>query len=258
MGMVTINLLTDSRVLLNFKTVWTRLTTRRAEAPTQWQKNITMMSNQLVRPASSSIEAINTYLNVIRSKGANEADIHERNVFFSRLNIHLDALPKSNRAFREALRIVLDASNRNEWTFYLTISREYLPFWINDIKNIAALTKDHVFNLNISRCVAQLIDIDRLRDQVLSTNFSLVEKWALNNYAESLRQDFETKESTAVKLTMAKMIIFEIRSLELPQIIAYKMAVDLLIPSFESSKARNLFVDVSNKFLSFYDGRPQD
>lgn len=256
--MVTMSSIADSRMLLNIKAVWSRLSNRRVEKPEQWQNNTTiMMPNLLTRPASSSIVEINRYLKLIKSKGANETDIHERNEFLSRLSIHLDTLPKSNRSFRQALKKVLDDSSRNEWTFYLTVSREYLPFWINDIHAIAVLTKNNSFNLNISRSIPQLINIDRLRDQVLSTSFVLVEKWALNNYAESLRQNLEPKESITIKLIMAKMITFELRSIELPSINAYKMAVDLLIPSFESTKARNLFLEVSSDFFSYYDGHRQ-
>ncbi len=216
---------------------------------------VIIMHNQLKRTESNSLEAISAYLNVIKNKGANGIALRERNEFLSKLNIHLGASPKTNRSFRESLRKILDETSRNEWTFYLTVGREYLPFWINDIKSIAALSKRNGFNLNISRYAVQLIDINTLRDQVLSTSFSIVEKWALNSYAESLRQDLVVKENNPIRLTMAKMIVFKIRSLELSQTYAYKMAVDLIMPSFETAKARILFADVSNSFSPYYDGR---
>ncbi|NOS96520.1 MAG: hypothetical protein HOP26_08880 [Methylotenera sp.] len=126
-------------------------------------------------------------------------------------------MTKNNKSFRLVLKTLLDKSNRNEWTFYLTVSREYLPFWLNDIRSIAVLCQEDGFNLDLPRKVVNMIDIDRLRDRVLSASFSLVGRWAFNNYAQSLRQDLEVTESIAVKLTMAKMIVFQIRSIDLPR-----------------------------------------
>jgi hypothetical protein len=210
---------------------------------------------QPINTENNSLIAINAYLNVIRSKGVNGVALSERNEFLSKFNWYLESSPKTKRAFREALKIMLDNCKRSEWTFYLTISREYLPFWLNDIKSIAALSKENEFNLDISRYSTQLFDINSLRDQVLSTSFSTIERWALNNYAEFLRQDLEMSGNNAIKLIMAKMIVIGIRPLSLSRISAYKMSVDLLIPSFESNKARSLFVDVSINFFPFYDGQ---
>jgi hypothetical protein len=90
---------------------------------------------------------------------------------------------------------------------------------------------------------------------VTKTSFSVAEKWALNNYSAFLKQNLEDLDTITVKLTMARMILFEIRSIELSYIGAYKMAVDLIMPSFENIKVRNMFADVSSHFFTFYDGR---
>lgn len=215
-----------------------------------------MTSPQVQSTVNKDTEAIAAYLKVIKSQGANELELQERGAFLNQLHVHLKTLPKTKQSYRAALKRFLDESDRYEWTFYLTISREYFLFWIDDVKTIAAVSQGNGFSLNIPKRVDQLIDIDRLREQILTTKFSTVEKWPLNNYAEAMRQDRELKETVEIKLMLAKMIVFKLRELDSSQMNAYRMTVNLIMPSFGSQEIRNLFGDVSVEFFPFYDGNP--
>ena len=92
-------------------------------------------------------EAINAYLKLLQSKGASSSLLHKRSVFLDKLSASLGSLALDGGEYRIAIENIMESVPADNWHENLTAAREFYPFWLKDIKAIAALNKNPGFEV---------------------------------------------------------------------------------------------------------------
>ena len=89
--------------------------------------------------ATRENEARDAYFKLLEHKGADNETLMERNKFLQKLIHELVGKPADGLVYREVVETVMEGTEKSEWSFKLSVAREYYPFWIKDIKVIAAM-----------------------------------------------------------------------------------------------------------------------
>jgi hypothetical protein len=139
----------------------------------------------------------------------------------------------------------------------LTIAREYFPFWLNDIKLVAQLSKNAVKDTLPLDWQPRHVELSALWHSVDTEKFDTTDSWALKGYTKALR--FENADQTLIdtRLKLAKILLVRLRDAPSKDNKFYRTTVDATLPLFEVKKNRRLFLVVVREFFHFWAGNPE-
>ena len=203
-------------------------------------------------------EALQAYLKLLQTKGANSLVLEKREVFLQKLNETLSVKILDGTEYREAIEEVMETMPAEGWHECLTAGREYYPFWMKDFKTIANLSRNSAFEIEVSTW--QPITATTLKvlwDSLDSEKFDTSENWPLKAYTQALR--FEGAEQSLVdtRVKLAKLILVRLRDAPEKSRNHYRTAVDLTLPLFNIKQNRRLFLVVVREFYHFWTGNPE-
>ena len=201
-------------------------------------------------------EAINAYLKLLQSKGANSSLLHKRSVFLDKLSASLGNLALDGGEYRIAIENIMESVPADNWHENLTAAREFYPFWLKDIKAIAALNKNPGFEVPPVDWKPDLVSLKALTDSLETEKFDTSETWPLKAYAQALRHEGAEQSLVDTRVKLAKIILIRLRSAPAKSGVMYRTAVDLTLPLFTIKQNRRLFLVVVREFFHFWSGNP--
>src|SRR3990167_1845451 len=93
-------------------------------------------------------EAISAYLKLLQAKGVVSAALHKRALFLDKISSNLAGKALDGIEYRTVIEDVMETIPADDWHENLTAAREFYPFWLKDIKAIAALNINPGFDIN--------------------------------------------------------------------------------------------------------------
>jgi hypothetical protein len=201
-------------------------------------------------------EAINAYLKLLQSKGANHEVLEKRTLFLKQLSLNLAKRDLNGNEYREAIEDLMERVPADDWHMGLTAAREFYPFWIKDIKAIVALNVNPGFDVAPLQWRPLPASLKSLTDSLETEKFDASENWPLKAYSQALRNEGSEQVLVDARVKLAKIILIRLRNAPVKSHKSYRTAVDLTLPLFNIKQNRRLFLVVVREFYHFWTGNP--
>jgi hypothetical protein len=201
-------------------------------------------------------QALEVYIKLLTTKGFGPDTFVPRINFLNKFMPMLAGKEPNGREYRMAIEALMDSVDGADWPESLTISREYYPFWINDMKAVAQLSKNTTADSLPIDWQPKHIELSTLWHSVDTEKFDTTDSWALKGYTKALR--FENAEQTLIdtRVKLAKIMLVRLRDAPDKSNKSYRTTVDATLPLFEVKKNRRLFLVVVREFFHFWAGNP--
>lgn len=206
--------------------------------------------------SNREVLALEAYLKLMQGKGADNANLARRSALLETLFPLLSGNSAENWLYRDAVDESLAGVDRNDWPFYLVLTREYFHFWMGDFKAIAALHAGGGFE--VAPPEPAHID-DKLKEvwkRLDTEKFSMTEKWPLKAYIAALRDEGAEKAVVETRQKLVKLLMVQLREAETKSGKVYRSVVESMLPLFVMQETRYLFLAVVREFFYFWMGDP--
>jgi hypothetical protein len=201
-------------------------------------------------------EAISAYLKLLQNKGAVSGLLHKRSLFLDKLGLALADKVLNGQHYRSAVEGLMESVPADDWHESLTAAREFYPFWVKDIKAIAALNVDPGFAIEPLQWRPDQASLKSLTDSLATEKFDASENWPLKAYIQAMRQEGAEQATIDTRSKLAKILLMRIRNAPNKTHKSYRAAVDLTLPLFTIKQNRRLFLVVVREFYHFWSGNP--
>ncbi|MEZ0233152.1 MAG: hypothetical protein ACAH12_09955 [Methylophilaceae bacterium] len=202
-------------------------------------------------------EALRAYLNLLEKKGADASNLKRREAFLQKLMPDLADKNPDGAIFRDVVEDVIEQIDNSDWAFTLSVAREYYPFWIKDIKAIAAMSSGEAFEVKPIQWQPQDCNLKAIWKLLDKEKFSLVETWALKAYGLALRQEGATQDMVDTRIKLVKLLLVRLRDAPDQSPKVYRVGVDSTVALFLLQDTRRLFLAVVREFYYFWIGDPE-
>jgi hypothetical protein len=202
-------------------------------------------------------QALEVYIKLLTGKGFGPDTFVPRVNFLNKLMPLLGDKELNGREYRNAIETLMDSVEEADWPESLTIAREYYPFWINDLKAVALLSRNTSKDTLPIDWQPAHVTLSALWHTVDQEKFDTTDSWALKGYTKALR--FENADQTLIdtRLKLAKILLVRLRDAPNKDNKFYRTTVDATLPLFEVKKNRRLFLVVVREFFHFWAGNPE-
>jgi hypothetical protein len=201
-------------------------------------------------------EAIDAYFKLVQAKGADNATLKKRVLFLEQLSEHLAEKNVTGQDYREAVEALMETIPPEDWHPSLTTAREYFPFWMHDIKAIAAHNRFPGFDIPPNQWRPATTTLKMLTASLETEKFETSETWPIKAYTQALRHEGAELPLVETRVKLAKMMLLRLRGVPERNHKLYRIAVDLTLPLFSNKASRRLFLVVVREFYHFWIGNP--
>lgn len=201
-------------------------------------------------------EAINAYLKLLQTKGAASGILYKRSLFLDKLCLSLAGKTLDRTEYGQALDVVMKTIPTDDWHENLNTAREFYPFWMKDIKAIAAFNLHYGFDIETVQWKPLATSLKSLTDSLETEKFDASENWPLKAYTQALRYEGAEQSLVDTRVKLAKIILIRLRDAPVKNNKFYRTAVDLTLPLFTIKENRHLFLVVVREFYYFWTGSP--
>jgi len=202
-------------------------------------------------------EAISAYLKLLQAKGATSGILYKRSLFLDQLSENLADKLLNGIEYGKALDIVMSKVAEDDWHTNLNAAREFYPFWVKDIKAIAAFNLHYGFDIDTIQWKPLPASLKSLTDSLETEKFDTSENWPLKAYAQALRDEGADKLVVETRIKFAKIILIRLRDAPIKNHKSYRTAVDMTLPLFQNKDVKYLFLAVVREFYHFWTGNPE-
>ena len=192
--------------------------------------------------------AINAYLKFLQSKGAPSGKLYKHSLFLDKLSPNLAKKALVRTGFSAALNTTIEAISTEDRIENLSIAREFYPFWMQDIKAIAAFNASYGFDVATIQWKPLPSSLNALTKSIDNTQFDETETKSLHTYMLAMLENGAEKSIIDTRAKLAKVILMRMRDAPTKNNKAYRMAVDMILPLFTVSEIRQLFLTVVREF----------
>ncbi len=201
-------------------------------------------------------QALEVYIRLLTAKGFGPETFVTRINFLNRLMPLLVGKEPNGGVYRGVIETLMDSVPTADWPESLVISREYYPFWINDLKAVSNLSKSATVDALPIDWQPVEVALSDLWHNLDAEKFGTTDAWALKAYTKALR--FENADQTLIdtRLKLAKILLVRMRDAPDKNNKIYRTTVDATLPLFEVKKNRRLFLVVVREFFHFWAGNP--
>ncbi len=202
-------------------------------------------------------QALEVYIKLLTAKGCGPYTFVPRIGFLNRLIPLLADKELNGREYRNVIEALMDSVEKEDWPESLVIAREYYPFWINDLKAVALLSKNTAIDSLPIDWQPTHIELSSLWYSVDQEKFGTTDSWALKAYNKALRDGNAEQTLIDTRIKLAKILLVRLRDAPDKNNKAYRTVVDATLPLFEVKKNRRLFLVVVREFFHFWAGNPE-
>lgn len=200
--------------------------------------------------------ALAAYLKLMQGRGADEANLSCRRSLLEQLLPLLGDQPAEGWLYRDAVDEVLPSVAREQWPFFLLLTREYFPFWTDDIKAIAAMSAGGGFGVEPPPLAQTEESLKQVWKRLDTEKFGVTETWPLKAYLAALREEGADKAVAETRQKLVKLLLVQLREVVEKNGKHYRTAVESVLPLFVMKDTRNLFLVVVREFYYFWMGDP--
>ncbi len=200
--------------------------------------------------------ALAAYQKLMRGKGADEDNLARRGELLAPLMTLLEGQPAEGWLYRDSVNEVMPAIERDQWPYFLQLTREYYPFWSDDIKAIAALNASDGFSVEAPRSMQTEESLKQVWKRLDSEKFEVAETWPLKAYMAALREEGADKSVVETRQKLVKLLLLQLRELTEKSGKQYRVAVESVLPLFVMKETRKLYLVVVREFFYFWMGDP--
>lgn len=201
-------------------------------------------------------EALEVYIKLLTNKGFGPETFVPRINFLNKLIPFLAGKDLNGRIYRSAIEQVMDTVEEADWPESLTVAREYFPFWMNDLKAVALLSRVSTVDSLPIDWQPKHIELSELWQTVDAEKFGTTDAWALKAYTKALRDENAEQLLIDTRVKLAKILLVRMREAPDKNNKFYRTTVDATLPLFEVKKNRRLFLVVVREFFHFWAGNP--
>ncbi len=201
-------------------------------------------------------EAIKAYLKLLQTKGAASGILYKRSLFLDKLGVCIADKTLDRTEYGQALDVVMKTIPADDWHENLNTAREFYPFWMKDIKTIAAFNLHYGFDIQSVQWKPLAASLKSLTDSLETEKFDTSENWPLKAYTQALRYEGAERSVVDTRVKLAKIILIRLRDAPVKNNKFYRTAVDLTLPLFTIKENRHLFLVVVREFYYFWNGSP--
>lgn len=201
-------------------------------------------------------EAISAYLKLLQSKGATSKVLYKRSLFLDQLSVSLADKALDNHEYSRAVDAIMESIPADDWHVNLNTAREFYPFWMKDIKAIAAFSLNYGFDVEAIQWKPLATSLKSLTDSLEHEKFDTSENWPLKAYSQAMRFEGAEQSYVDARIKLAKIILLRLRDAPIKNHKSYRTAADLTLPLFKIQEAKKLFLSVVREFYNFWTGNP--
>jgi len=201
-------------------------------------------------------EAADAYLTFLQSKGANSHMLYLRSKFLDSFIKKLSGKMQTRKSFAYALEDTLKKASKDEKSLALSTSREFFPFWMNDIKAIAMFEEYYGFSTNEINWEPKHKTLTALTKELNTLILTEQESQVLNTYLQVIVRLGADQTVVDTRSKLAKIILIRLREAPMTNHAAYRIAVDLTLPLFKTKEIKTLYLDVVREFYYFWKNDP--
>jgi hypothetical protein len=201
-------------------------------------------------------EAVSAYLKLLQSKGASSGVLYKHSLFLDLLTNALAGKQLSSAVYSLTLDTVMKTIPAENWHVNLNTAREFYPFWMKDIKAIAAFNLNYGFDVESIQWKPIATSLKALTDSLELEKFDTTEIWPLKAYTQAMRYEGAEQSLVDTRIKLAKIILIRLRDAPIKNHKSYRTAVDMTLPLFKINEAKQLFILVVREFYNFWTGNP--
>jgi hypothetical protein len=200
--------------------------------------------------------ALTAYLNLLKNKGAATSVITRRKHFLRHLLTALEgdtAPASSNDAYyRRAVDATLVKFPDEQKMEFISMAREFHPFWLGDMKTIARLNAADALSLQHTPVDVSGTLIDMF-ERLDADPWSRQEQTCLKAYLERLQQGGADDAVVDIRERLLLLLLYVIRRAEQTPF-SYRAGVEAMLTLFSKEDTRRVFLDVAREFFYFWNG----
>lgn len=197
--------------------------------------------------------AINAYLKLLQSKGMPAGELYKRSAFLDKFSPNLNQKSLTAADFSKALDdTILDIATKDR-IFTLEIAREFFPFWMQDMKTIAAFNSSYGFDLASIKWKPIPSTLTELTETIEESVFSKDETKTLNSYMRTMLENGADETIVDTRSKLAKLILVKLREAPVKNNKTYRMAIDIILPLFTVNEIKQLFLTVVSEFYMHWN-----
>lgn len=202
-------------------------------------------------------KSADAYLTFLQSKGTSTKMLYLRSHFLDLLIENLNHKSHIREAYAVALKSTIPSLPKADQDQALTISREYFPFWMRDIKAIAEFEKKYGFNVHTSDWDPQPKSLKTLEHAVQTDVYTINEEQVLSRYLEKISKAINDFSIIKERSHLAKVLLMRLRDAPEKNDDFYRTAVDLTLPLYPKKSMKQLYLDVARDFYSAWKNTPE-
>jgi len=201
-------------------------------------------------------KTVSAYIKFLQGKNVSADALAIRTKFIKKLSIFLKG--KSGRdEYGEALQTVLGIEHNIERNQQMNIAREYFPFWMDDIKLIAAMSESYGYDLSATKFKPMPKPLEWTNIEVLnSEKLDERESALLSQYLMGLQKQNLMKDAIDAKMKLVKVVLLRLRDIPIKNNLAYRMAVEVTLPLFNLEDLKQKFLQAVREFFYIWIEKP--
>lgn len=200
-------------------------------------------------------QSAKAYLRFLESKGATTRMLYLRSRFLDSLTINLVEQAQTRQAYAKAVKVTMEMLDNEDKEHALYTSREFFPFWMNDIKGIAKFENAYGFTTEITQWQPDINKLDKISKKPEQETLSAKERDALIIYTEKLSGLGNDQRLIEKRAKLAKVMLICLRDAPSNNHMVYRSAVDMMLPLFNSREVKNTYLEVAREFYHIWKQR---
>lgn len=197
-------------------------------------------------------QSAKAYLRFLESKGTATRTLYLRSRFLDNFTPNLINVEQTRKDYANALSMTMETLSEEDTRYAIHTSREFFPFWMNDIKSIGQFERTYGFATEEPTWAPKVSSLDSLISQIDQHHFSAKERVSLINYNEKLNASGLRDSHIKKRSKLAKIILLCLRDAPNNHHTIYRTAVDIMLPLFKSKKIKQIYLDVAREFFHIW------
>jgi hypothetical protein len=202
--------------------------------------------------------AISAYFKLLEKKGAKSGVLYKRSLFLDKFIPLLDDQPLERSSYSKAIEKVIKTMPADIWHDSLNTAREFYPFWMQDIKAIAAFSRQGGFDIQPLKWQPKPTSLKILTDQLKTAKFDVTETRHLISYTQALKDKGANQQLLDNRLNLAKILLLQLKGAPAGDARVYRVAVDVTLPLFKIDENKQLFLLVIREFYQYWIDNPDN
>ncbi|MDO9050628.1 MAG: hypothetical protein Q8N02_03500 [Methylotenera sp.] len=197
-------------------------------------------------------EAISAYFKLLQHKGAKAGVLYKRSLFLDQLAPLLAGKLPDRSSYSQAIDTLIKKISPDIWHESLNTAREFYPFWMHDIKSIAAFSLHGGFDVQPLEWKPLQTTLKALTNRLKTEKFDVTETRHLMSYSQALKDKGAAKLLLETRLNLAKILLLQLKGAPTADSRVYRTAVDLTAPLFAMDENKQLFLYVIREFYTYW------